>query len=566
MDVNQNSHAEQEDLRVADEERELLLATLLAIHEGISVVDERGVIVFMNAEMARITGYAEAECIGKPFHGFFAGHASFADPSRPDPVARAMAERKPQRSPARASIRSKDGRSIPVSSVYSPVLREDGSVRAVVVSIRDATREAEQERELQGFLDVNVDLLCIADLDGNFVRTNRRFEEVLGYATSEMDGRPFLDLVHPDDVPATLEALRALAAGERITSFANRYRSKDGTYRHFQWQSEPGPGRLIYASARDVTAYRETEEQLRKLAVHDEMTGLYNRRFLDAVSADLMERSDRYGEPLSMLLLDLDHFKRVNDEWGHPIGDEVLKQAARILQDHVRASDTLARFGGEEFVALLPMADAADALAVAEKIRRAIESADFAVAGRLTASFGVAERQASESFRNWYRRVDEALYEAKQEGRNRTVLSSESGAPALASLRIEWQPAWACGHAAIDEQHRALVDEVDRLVEQARSATGRPDCAETMDRFIESIALHFEEEECIFGATAYPGAAEHAVVHQALLRKARRLQRACRQDRLDPATFLGYVRDDLILGHILTQDVEYYPWLPAVGG
>ena len=142
----------------------------------------------------------------------------------------------------------------------------------------------------------------------------------------------------------------------------------------------------------------------------------------------MMERADRYDETVSLVMFDLDHFKRVNDTWGHPAGDAVLKQIARIAGNMIRSSDLLIRFGGEEFLLLMPHTTISGAVAAAEKIRESLKSSDHPGPGRMTAGLGVAERKRHESFNEWYARTDEALYAAKQSGRNRVVRAAEAPA------------------------------------------------------------------------------------------------------------------------------------------
>jgi diguanylate cyclase (GGDEF)-like protein len=165
------------------------------------------------------------------------------------------------------------------------------------------------------------------------------------------------------------------------------------------------------------------ERNLRKLteqmAITDELTGLYNRHFLEKSIDRIINRSDRYNEPVTLVIFDLDHFKNVNDEWGHPAGDTVLRQTASIAKNLIRRSDMLIRFGGEEFILLMPHSTIAGGISAAEKIREALEKNEYPGIGRVTASFGVAERQKDESIENWYSRADRALYRAKQNGRNR---------------------------------------------------------------------------------------------------------------------------------------------------
>jgi len=154
------------------------------------------------------------------------------------------------------------------------------------------------------------------------------------------------------------------------------------------------------------------------MAITDELTGLYNRHFLEKSIESIITRSDRYNEPVTLAIFDLDHFKEINDTWGHPAGDIVLKQTALTAKKTIRSSDMLIRFGGEEFIVLMPHTETGGGTAVAEKMREAIEKNEHPGIGSVTASFGIAERKKDESFESWYVRADEALYHAKQSGRN----------------------------------------------------------------------------------------------------------------------------------------------------
>ena len=134
-----------------------------------------------------------------------------------------------------------------------------------------------------------------------------------------------------------------------------------------------------------------------------------------------MTRSDRYQEPLSIIIFDLDHFKKVNDTWGHPIGDEMLKHVAEITNNTIRESDIFIRLGGEEFMIILPNTNITGAVEIAERVRKALEENEHPVAGKQTASFGVAEKIKDDIFNDLYKRADKAVYLAKESGRNRVV-------------------------------------------------------------------------------------------------------------------------------------------------
>ena len=169
---------------------------------------------------------------------------------------------------------------------------------------------------------------------------------------------------------------------------------------------------------------------LEHLATRDPLTGLHNRRSLDARLAEALSLDRRYGAANGrvhgLLLIDVDHFKRVNDQFGHPAGDAVLRQLAQLLQASVRITDVAARFGGEEFAVLLPeLAGALEAVMAAEKIRTAVERASFAEVGKVTVSIGVSLASPDDAdVRPLVDRADAALYEAKRGGRNAVVLKA----------------------------------------------------------------------------------------------------------------------------------------------
>lgn len=166
----------------------------------------------------------------------------------------------------------------------------------------------------------------------------------------------------------------------------------------------------------------QSEKHLQAQAMEDSLTGLYNRRHFQLVAEQALARCQRTGSRASLLILDIDFFKRINDTYGHEAGDLVLTAVGRLLKDEAREIDTLARWGGEEFVLLMPDADMAEAMAVAERLRRKVEDTPIAISGaeiRCTVSCGVAGMSGHEPLNQALARADRALYRSKTEGRNR---------------------------------------------------------------------------------------------------------------------------------------------------
>ena len=165
----------------------------------------------------------------------------------------------------------------------------------------------------------------------------------------------------------------------------------------------------------------QLHQELERQAMLDPLTGISNRRTLDVLAVQALASAQRHGRPLALLLVDADHFKRINDDCGHAAGDEVLRLLAATLKRGLRNEDLLGRLGGEEFVVVLPESDTQDALASAERLRRAVEELEFAVGGHpvpLRISIGVATMRAGDDFATLLRRADTAMYAAKHAGRN----------------------------------------------------------------------------------------------------------------------------------------------------
>jgi diguanylate cyclase (GGDEF)-like protein/PAS domain S-box-containing protein len=184
------------------------------------------------------------------------------------------------------------------------------------------------------------------------------------------------------------------------------------------WNDAPA----VLVSIDDISVQKRAEMQLRELATRDVLTGIHNRRNLSELGAHELDRARRYQRPFSAAMIDIDHFKCVNDDHGHAVGDDVLRAVVRIVADLLRGSDLLGRWGGEEFVVLLPETDLGAATRVLERVRVAVAERALS-AGPLeiktSISIGVAEWTGIESLASLVERADQACYAAKRAGRNR---------------------------------------------------------------------------------------------------------------------------------------------------
>jgi diguanylate cyclase (GGDEF)-like protein/hemerythrin-like metal-binding protein len=317
---------------------------------------------------------------------------------------------------------------------------------------------------------------------------------------------------------------------------------------------------LIIEVARLLGSLEETNAALRAMAHTDELTGLSNRHRLDQAMTAEKDRCLRYGLPLSLILFDLDHFKQVNDNWGHPVGDAVLKRSADVVREQIRGPDSLFRWGGEEFMLLVPQTPLDGAAVLAEKLRTALESASFPNDLTVTASFGVAEWWPPESNESWIEKVDLALYRAKNSGRNRVEAWQLNDKIPVARVQLEWREEWESGNALVDGEHRRLVELANGLMEVTLANRPLAVVARQLDELVVHVADHFDHEEKLLAEIDYPGLTEHAALHGKLLDEARFLRHRFDRGEADASTFFQFLVSQVVVGHILAADTRYFTY------
>lgn len=441
--------------------------------------------------------------------------------------------------------------------IFRPALNY---IRKAIRGIKETEElRIKEKNDFENILNVNIDMLCVSTSAGYFSKINNQFEEILGYKLNELEGLNFLNLVHEEDYNSTIKAMEDINDRKEVIGFTNRYRCKDGSYKYIEWRSKL-MGDNVYSSARDVTSNKLQEAELTLNAMMDKLTNLYNRHYLYQVVGNYMEYADRYEVPLSVLILDLDFFKRVNDTWGHPIGDEILKMTAKMMKEAIRESDILVRFGGEEFLVLMPQTSIEGAIVVAEKIRMVIEEANHPITGKITASLGAAERMKMESFRHLYYRVDKALYEAKETGRNRVVASDKGKELEVGVLLIEWKKEWESTNEIIDNQHRKIIVMANQVINLYLEATSKKEIENQLNKLLELIAEHFKTEEYILKEINYPGYAHHEELHHKLLAKSLKVKELVHSTEVTPSAFYSFIMDDVIVGHLEDEDAKFFSY------
>jgi diguanylate cyclase (GGDEF)-like protein/PAS domain S-box-containing protein len=328
---------------------------------------------------------------------------------------------------------------------------------------------AESEVRYRSVVENIREVVFQADEQGRWTFLNPAWEEITGYPVYKSLGRPFHGFVYPEDRPGSDREYQALMRGnKRVSRSEVRYVTASGDFRWLEVNlrvTTDGHGRPVGCAGtmRDVTEQREAERKMLQLAHYDPVTDLPNRILALDRLEQLLKNSTRSGGQVAVLFLDLDHFKKANDTLGHEAGDQLLKEAAQRLLTGVRDQDTVARFGGDEFLILLGgLGHAADAQPVTEKLLESFRD-PFHLQGRelmLTASVGIAVAPTDgNTAQDLLRNADMAMYESKVEGRNTYhYFTAAMNREVERRLAIEEQLRGALGRRELSLVFQPLVD------------------------------------------------------------------------------------------------------------
>lgn len=416
-------------------------------HNIVSVADVRGNITAVNDRFCEVSQYSREELLGQ-------NHRLLKSGQHPSAFYEDMWATISAGKVWHGEVcnRRKDGTFYWVASTILPFVGEDGlpsryvSVRTDITAIKEAQRVLERSRDelehlvqvrsgeltereevLRGITNAAQDAVMMIDHAGRVSYWNPAAEHMFGFAETEAVGRNLHDLIVPERY---LERAHAgfshfVTSGEgpaigKTTTLRAKHRNGDEFPVDISLSSIKLRGQWSAVGiVRDASARVKTEEQLKQLATTDGLTGICNRRCFDGALAREINRSARFSSPLSIILFDVDHFKRINDTYGHQTGDQVLAQLAGAVGGTIRTTDLFARWGGEEFAVLLPGSGLNAGRLLAEKLRGVLENQPFAGVGQVTCSFGVAEYSPGDDAEALMKKVDLCMYQAKTSGRNR---------------------------------------------------------------------------------------------------------------------------------------------------
>ncbi|MFO7930368.1 MAG: sensor domain-containing diguanylate cyclase [Thermodesulfobacteriota bacterium] len=392
-------------------------------------ISPQGIFTYVSPRWADYLGHDPADVVGKSFEVFV----------HPEdmPLFRTFLERvvssgKKQEG-VQYRVQHKDGRWLWHESNASPLKDASGKISKFLGTARDITEKKELENDLfetsekleNLLMELPVAVMIVDYSSRRILELNPKAVAMLGYNSEELAGRSCNDHVCPADKGncPIIDLKEDVNHSEReiINSSGKKipiYKSAIITHLNGR--------KVVLECFTDISQMKAMEHQLQVMTRTDDLTGLFNRRYFMERMKEEIDRAERYNFSFSLIIFDIDHFKNINDRYGHPAGDKVLSSLSRICRENLRKTDIPARIGGEEFGIILPGCGIEQAGISAERLRKNIAAGLFEFEGKeinCTISLGVAEYDGyGQCLEDLMRRADQALYQAKNTGRNRVVM------------------------------------------------------------------------------------------------------------------------------------------------
>jgi diguanylate cyclase (GGDEF)-like protein/PAS domain S-box-containing protein len=335
----------------------------------------------------------------------------------------------------------KGGQTVWGECSFSFIRDDQGKVVSILGESRDITDRKlaeeklhKEEQRFRSLIEHSSDIIVVLDPQATITYINPAIEHFLGYKSEERIGKKGNELVHPDDINHLAESYIILLTdiNAPVQYWEMRLRHKNGKWRTFEavgsHSVKNGIVEAVIVNYRDITERKKAEDILREsekryleLSIIDDLTRLYNSRHFYAQLEKEIERSNRYEQPLTILLMDIDDFKMFNDTYGHVEGDYVLSRLGEVIKRCLRETDSAYRYGGEEFTVILPMTTSEEGLVTAKRIQTELRKEAFCPAGQkvyLTVSTGLSQYKLKEEMKAFVHRVDQFMYDAKKNGKD----------------------------------------------------------------------------------------------------------------------------------------------------
>jgi len=322
-------------------------------------------------------------------------------------------------------------------------------------------------------------------------------------------------------------------------------------------------GSVLLESNSEIRSLSRNTRKMTDLAMLDPLMKQFNRHRLEMDMDEYLEVGQRHEAVASLLLMDLDYFKEINDKHGHDVGDRIIVMASQIISSSLRSDDQLYRWGGDEFLVLTMNTDVDGAGRLAQRILEKFKNTTFPTIKVQTLSIGCAQHFPYEPKEAWFKRVDLALYKAKQLGRNRVESWDNSENLPSTMNKKRWEDMFESGHAVIDAQHKGLLDLSNELYESLGSGNSTENVDSILDRVSEDLKSHFTYESGLMKKMDFPLHDEHLEIHKQLLIDYDALRLQLKTGVLSLGGFFNFVSESLIEGHILKEDMKFFDYMKS---
>jgi diguanylate cyclase (GGDEF)-like protein/PAS domain S-box-containing protein len=395
-------------------------ALLNATSDLAAVLNTNGIIQEVNEAAVRRVGKSEPELVGKCIFDFFP--QEFKD-FRKVYINIVQQTKEPLR------FQDEFMGLILFVCIY-PIVNNENEVEKLAVFVNDNTEHRRNEDRLHRYsqiLSTIQDPMAYIDKNSIFRTVNNAYlqiynkksrKEIIGHPVEEFLGKDFEEKKIKWNIQKCLTGEK-VQQQEWLDFPDGKRRCMYMSYYPLRAKDERVLGVVLHSI--DITKIKELEEELKRLSVTDRLTRIFNRMKFEQSLKEEIKRLKRYNTKLSVIMLDIDHFKDINDTYGHDVGDKVMITLTNLVKSYIRDTDIFCRWGGEEFMLLLPHTSLENAVKLAERIRIKIMTHKFPVVESLTCSFGVSEFNEKDSEDTFIKRVDNALYESKRSGRNRVT-------------------------------------------------------------------------------------------------------------------------------------------------
>ena len=399
-----------------------------AVQDSIMVHDKEGHFIYLNENAWKTRGYSQEEMMKLSVKELDAPE-NRNNPKRMEEAFKKMQEEGYIR--FEVEHLCKNGDRLPVE-IYSKLITLEEKTY-FLSSVRDITNQKKSQavvEKLSKVIEQVDDSVVITDKEGIITYVNKAFCEHTGYSAEDALGESPRILKSNKHDKSYYENLWSIILQGNVFRGVILNKKKNGDIYYEKKTITPLKDDFnniigFVSTGKDVTSETMMHLEIEKIASTDKLTGVYNRHKFEELFILEAERSRRFDSPLSLILIDIDYFKDVNDTYGHDVGDDILRRLAKVIKDNIRNLDVLARWGGEEFIVLAPNTDLDKVRILAEKLRLAIQTFNFPTVKNITISAGASILEANDSYETLFKRADQALYNAKNNGRNQVSYTTE---------------------------------------------------------------------------------------------------------------------------------------------